>query len=38
VGVALAEAVTAGDGMDLGEALEHRRAIRSRLYNSPRSG
>jgi CPA2 family monovalent cation:H+ antiporter-2 len=38
VGVALAEAVTAGDGMDLGEALEHRRAIRSRLYNSPRAG
>jgi CPA2 family monovalent cation:H+ antiporter-2 len=38
VGVALAEAVTAGDGMDLGEALEHRRAIRSRLYNSPPAG
>jgi CPA2 family monovalent cation:H+ antiporter-2 len=38
VGVALAEAVTAGDGMDLGEALEHRRAIRSRLYNPPGAG
>jgi hypothetical protein len=35
VGVALAEAVTAGDGMDLGEAADHRHAIRNRLYSSP---
>jgi CPA2 family monovalent cation:H+ antiporter-2 len=35
VGVALAEAVTAGDLIDVGEAAEQRQAIRSRLYNSP---
>jgi CPA2 family monovalent cation:H+ antiporter-2 len=35
VGVALAEAVTAGDKMDLGAAAEHREAIRSRLYDAP---
>jgi CPA2 family monovalent cation:H+ antiporter-2 len=38
VGVALAEAVTAGDRMDLGEAAEQRRAIRSRLYDSSKAG
>ena len=38
VGVALAEAVTAGDPMDLGEAAEQRRAIRSGLYRPPTTG
>jgi len=37
VGVALAEAVTAGDNMGLGAAAEHREAIRSRLYDAPRA-
>jgi CPA2 family monovalent cation:H+ antiporter-2 len=36
VGVALAEAVTAGDQMDVGEAAEHRQSIRSRLYDMPK--
>ncbi|HOQ44800.1 MAG TPA: cation:proton antiporter [Bryobacteraceae bacterium] len=35
VGVALAEAVTAGDGMDVREAARQRAAIRERLYDSP---
>jgi CPA2 family monovalent cation:H+ antiporter-2 len=35
VGVALAEAVTASDGMNLVEAAEHREAIRRRLYERP---
>ena len=35
VGVALAEAVTAGDGMDHGAAAEYRDAIRRHLYDSP---
>ncbi|MGE5569219.1 MAG: cation:proton antiporter [Rhodospirillales bacterium] len=35
VGVALAEAVIAGDGMDVSEAARHREAIRERLYDSP---
>jgi len=34
VGVALAEAVTAGDEMDLGAAAEHRDAVRSHLYDA----
>ncbi len=38
VGVALAEAVTARDQMDLSEAAEQRHAIRSRLYSSPTAG
>jgi CPA2 family monovalent cation:H+ antiporter-2 len=38
VGVALAEAVTAEDRMEAGEAAEQRRAIRSRLYSSPTAG
>jgi CPA2 family monovalent cation:H+ antiporter-2 len=38
VGVALAEAVTARDQMDLSEAAEQRHAIRSRLYGSPTDG
>lgn len=33
VGVALAEAVTSGDRIDVGEVAERREAIRSRLYN-----
>lgn len=36
VGVALAEAVTAADSMDLGEAAEQREAIRAHLYDAPR--
>jgi CPA2 family monovalent cation:H+ antiporter-2 len=35
VGVALAEAVTAGDSMDLGEAAEQQQAIRTHLYEMP---
>ncbi len=35
VAVALAEAVTAGDRVDVEEAAEQRHAIRSRLYDSP---
>ncbi len=35
VGVALAEAVVAGDGMDHGAAAEYRDAIRRHLYDSP---
>jgi CPA2 family monovalent cation:H+ antiporter-2 len=35
VGVALAEAVTAGDKMDFGEAAEQRDAVRSHLYEMP---
>lgn len=35
VGVALAEAVTAADEMDFGEAAEHREEIRKRLYDAP---
>jgi CPA2 family monovalent cation:H+ antiporter-2 len=35
VGVALAEAVTSGDRLDLGEAAQQRAAIRSRLYSMP---
>jgi CPA2 family monovalent cation:H+ antiporter-2 len=35
VGVALAEAVTAGDGLDHGPAAEKREAIRRRLYEEP---
>jgi CPA2 family monovalent cation:H+ antiporter-2 len=38
VGVALAEAVTAGDGMDQGAAAEHRDAVRSHLYDTPAAG
>ncbi|MGE5644622.1 MAG: cation:proton antiporter [Acidobacteriota bacterium] len=33
VGVALAEAVTSGDRIDVGEVAERREAIRTRLYN-----
>ena len=36
VGVALAEAVTAGDQMDHGAAAEQREAIRRSLYDTPR--
>ena len=35
VGVALAEAVTAGDKLGLGEAVEQREFIRRRLYETP---
>ncbi len=38
VGVALAEAVTAGDKMDRGAAAEQREAVRSRLYDPPGKG
>jgi len=38
VGVALAEAVTAGDGMDQGAAADHRDAVRSHLYDAPDAG
>jgi len=37
VGVALAEAVTAEDEMDVVAAAEHRGAIRTRLYHTPRT-
>lgn len=37
VGVALAEAVTAGDHMDYGAAAEQREAIRRSLYDAPRA-
>jgi CPA2 family monovalent cation:H+ antiporter-2 len=37
VGVALAEAVTASDGMDHGTAAEQREAIRRSLYDAPRA-
>jgi hypothetical protein len=33
VGVALAEAVTARDQLDVGEAAEQRHAVRRRLYS-----
>ena len=38
VGVALAEAVTAADEMDLGAAAGHRDAVRDQLYASPGAG
>ncbi len=38
VGVALAEAVTAADGMDDGAAARHRHDVRGRLYDSPWGG
>lgn len=38
VGVALAEAVTAGDQMDCRVAAEHREAIRRSLYDAPEGG
>jgi len=38
VGVALAEAVTAADGMDHGSAAEHRDAVRERLYDTSADG
>ena len=38
VGVALAEAVTAGDRLDGGAATEQREAIRRRLYGTPEGG
>jgi CPA2 family monovalent cation:H+ antiporter-2 len=38
VGVALAEAVTAGDGMDLSAAADHRDAVRRHLYDRPDAG
>ena len=37
VGVALAEAVTASDGMDHGAAAEHREAVRRSLYDAPQA-
>jgi CPA2 family monovalent cation:H+ antiporter-2 len=37
VGVALAEAVTAGDHMDVSEAAEQRNTIRKRLYDVPQA-
>ncbi len=38
VGVALAEAVTAGDGMDFSMAADHRDAVRRHLYDRPDAG
>jgi CPA2 family monovalent cation:H+ antiporter-2 len=38
VGVALAEAVTVGDQMDVGEVAEQRQAVRKRLYSTPPAG
>ena len=38
VGVALAEAVTAGDGMDFSAAADHRDAVRRHLYDRPDAG
>ncbi len=38
VGVALAEAVTAGRHADLRAAAEHREAVRARLYGAPAAG
>jgi monovalent cation:H+ antiporter-2, CPA2 family len=38
VGVALAEAVTAGDEADVGEAAAQRDAVRNRLYGTPSGG